>query len=446
MALPFENFWETDIKFTTYIANKIGDITNLNAPFKNYVEGKAKKKTFGPSGYEHRHYSGHSVNIKMGRPYMDYPNRSQFQMGLYKQVPTTIALTYAIDQGTMDAYRFQGAGQVNNEKGSLVRMDDELMILGKGLGHRMDFYMATSDASGKLATATGAPTTTTVVTTTTWNGTPANGVGLSQIYPEVDYDFVRPSTHAVITSFNVPFAEKFRINKTTHTLDFTGAPLSAAPASGDIIVPKGSAYNGIYGFPKLFDGGKSGLWQGKIVTNSLEDQTMVVDAQSAAINNGLIERGLGKRKIRNMTQEVQPFELITSIAQRIEYVSAGWAIFQINNTGSASTLNTSIEKARYLQGDLTEFPNIDADSLFGVDLSDICALKQFGPGVISPDGLVWRQSQAENVANKFGRGVWYTIYGWIGNFMIENPQDHFRLKNLFVNPNYPTVATYSSTT
>jgi hypothetical protein len=442
MAQPFENFWETDAKFTVFIANKIGNITNLNAPFKAWVEGRAKKETFGPSGRELRHYQGHSVNLRMGRPYMDYPNRSQFQMGLYKQVPTTCALTYAIDHGTMDAYRSQGAGQVNNNKGALVKMDEELQILGKGLGARLDFYLATSDVSGKLATVTGSPSTTSVPTTTTWNGTPANGVGLSQIYPEVDYDIVRPSTRAVITSFNIPYPRRAEINKTTHTMSLTVA-LSAAPAVGDIIVPSQSAFNAIYGFPKLFDGGKTGLWQGKIVTNSVEDQTMVVDAQSQAINNGLIERGLGKRKIRNMTTEVQPFELVCGEAQRIEYISSGWAIFQINN-GGGQTLNTSIEKARYLQSDLNSFPNVDADSLFGIDPSDIYALNQFGPGVISPDGLVWRQAQSAAPAN-FGKGVWYTIYGWIGNFMIENPQNHFRLKNLFVNPLYPTLATYSTT-
>src|SRR5262245_12250529 len=443
MPLPFENFWETDVKFTVLVKSKLGNITNLNSPFKNWVEARCKKETFGPAGIEKRHYQGHSVNIKMGRPYMDYPNRSQFQAGLYKQVPTTVALTYAIDHGTMDAYRAAGAGQVNNDKGALVRMDEELKILAKGLGHRLDFYLATSDVSGKLATVTGSPTTTTVPTTTTWNGTPANGVGLSQIYPEVDYDVVRPSTRAVITSFNIPYARRAEINKSTHTLNLTVA-LSAAPAVGDIIVPSQSAYNAIYGFPKLFAGGKSGLWQGKIVTNSVEDQTPTVDAQGIAINNGLIERGLGKRKIRNMTTDVQPFELVTSEAQRIEYISSGWAIFQINN-GGGNTLNTSIEKARYLQSDLQSFPNIDADSLFAVDPSDIYALNQFGPGVISPDGLVWRQATATAPA-QFGKGVWYTIYGWIGNFMIENPQDHFRLLNLFVNPTYPTLSTFSTTT
>jgi len=442
MGLPFENFWETDVKFTVFVANKYGNITNLNAPFKQWVESKAKKETFGPPGIEKRHYQGHSVNIRMGRPYMDYPNRSQFQSGLYKQVPTTVALTYAIDHGTMDAYRSQGAGQVNNNKGALVTMDDELKILAKGLGHRLDFYLATSDVSGKLATVTGSPTTTSVPTTTTWNGTPANGVGLSQIYPEVDYDVIRPATRAVITSFNIPYARRAEINKSTHTLTLSVA-LSAAPAVGDIIVPSQSAYNAIYGFPKLFDGGKSGLWQGKIVTNSVEDQTMVVDAQSQAINNGLIERGLGKRKIRNMTTEVAPFELVTSTAQEIEYISSGWAIFQINN-GAGGTLDTSIEKARYRRTELTAFPNIDADSLFGVDPSDVSMLNQFGPGVISPDGLVWRQAQAAAPA-QFGKGVWYTIYGVILNTMIENPQDHFRLKNLFVNPLYPTLATYSTT-
>jgi hypothetical protein len=443
MGQPFENFWDTDVKFTVYIKNKMGNITNLNAPFRSWVQSKARKETFGPAGIEKRHIQGHSVNIRMGRPYMDYPNRSQFQAGLYKQVPTTVALTYAIDQATMDAYRSAGAGQVNNEKGALMRMDDELQILAKGLGHRLDFYLATSDVSGKIATVTGAPTTTNVPLTTTWNGTPANGVGASQIYPEVDYDVVRPSTRAVITSFNIPYARRAEINKSTNTLSLTVA-LSAAPAVGDIIVPSQSAYNAPYGFPKLFAGGKSGLWQGKIVTGSVEDQTMVVDAQSIAINNALIERGLGKRKIRNMTTEVQPFELITSIAQNIEYKSSGWAIFQLNN-GGGGTLNTSIEKARYLQSDLMEFPNIDADSLFGVDLSDLYCLEQFGPGVISPDGLVWRQAQATG-GGSFGRGVWYTIYGYILNYMIENPQNHFRLLNLYVNPNYPTLATYSTTT
>jgi hypothetical protein len=443
MPFPFENFWETDVKFTVYVKNKIGNITNLNAPFKNWVESKARKETFGPAGIEKRHYQGHSVNTRWGRPYMDYPNRSQFQMGLYKQVPTTVAATYAIDQGTMDALRSAGAGQVNNEKGALVTMEKELEVLGKGIGHRLDFYLATSDVSGKLATVTGSPTTTNVPTTTTWNGVPANGVGLSQIYPEVDYDVVRPATRAVITSFNIPYSRRAEINKSTHTLSLTVA-LSAAPAVGDIIVPSQSAYNCIYGFPKLFAGAKTGLWQGKIVTNSVEDQTMVVDAQGIAINNGLIERGLGKKKIRNMEIEVRPFELVTSVAQRIEYISSGWAIFQINN-GGGGTFNTSIEKARYLQSDLMDFPNIDADSLFGVDMSDLYCLSQFGPGVISPDGLVWRQATAAAPA-QFGKGVWYTIYGAILNYMIENPQDHFRLLNLFVNPSYPTLATYSQTT
>jgi hypothetical protein len=443
MGQPFENFWDTDVKFTVYIKNKLGNITNLNAPFRTWVLSKAQKETFGPAGIEKRHIQGHSVNVRLGRPYMDYPNRSQFQAGLYKQVPTTVALTYAIDQGTMDAYRSAGAGQVNNDKGALVRMDDELKILAQGLGHRLDFYLATSDVSGKLATVTGAPTTTNVPLTTTWNGVPANGVGASQIYPEVDYDIVRPSTRAVVTSFNIPYARRAEINKSTNTLALTVA-LGAAPAVNDIIVPSQSAYNAPYGFPKLFAGGKSGLWQGKIVTGSVEDQTMVVDAQSIAINNALIERALGKRKIRNMTQEVQPFNLITAVAQNIEYKSSGWAIFQLNN-GAGNTLDTSIEKARYLQSDLMEFPNIDADSLYGVDLSDLYCLEQFGPGVISPDGLVWRQAAATG-GGTFGRGVWYTIYGYILNYMIENPQNHFRVQNLYVNPNYPTLATYSTTT
>jgi hypothetical protein len=77
-------------------------------------------------------------------------------------------------------------------------------------------------------------------------------------------------------------------------------------------------------------------------------------------------------------------------------------------------------------------------------MSDLYCLSQFGPGVISPDGLVWRQAQATAPA-QFGKGVWYTIYGAILNYMIENPQDHFRLLNLFVNPSYPTLATYSTT-
>src|SRR5262245_50520929 len=127
-----------------------------------------------------------------------------------------------------------------------------------------------------------------------------------------------------------------------------------------------------------------------------------------------------------MTTEVQPVELITSTAQGIEYISSGWAIFQINN-GQGGPLDNSIEQARYRKSDLNDFLNIDADSLFGVDISDVCALKQFGPGVISPDGLVWRQAQATAPA-QFGKGIWYTLYGWIGNFMIENPQDHFRVK------------------
>src|SRR5262245_10311720 len=143
MAQGYESYYDTDVKFTVFVAKKYGDITNLNAPFKQWIESMAKKETFGPPGIEKRHYQGHSVNLRWGRPYMDFPNRSQFQSGLYKQVPTTVAATYAIDYGTMDAYRSVGAGTVNNDKGALVTMDEELKILAKGVGHRMDFYLAT---------------------------------------------------------------------------------------------------------------------------------------------------------------------------------------------------------------------------------------------------------------------------------------------------------------
>lgn len=442
----YENFSENDVKFLTFVKNGLGNITNLNSPLFQRVKELSKKETFGPKGVEKRHYNRHSINLKMGASSMDYPGRTSFGVGLYRQIPTVIALTYAIDQQTMDAYKYPSAGQVNNNKGSLVKMQEELQMLAEGLGQRLDFQVATSDTSGKLAIASsGTQSTTTLTTQTVWtSGDPAAGVGLSQLYTEVDYDVINPSTGAVRTQFRINAADEYRLNRSTHVIDFTGSALSAAAVAGDYIVPRDSGFQSIYGFPKLFSGSKTGFWQGKIVTGSTLDQTPTTDAGNNSLNNYLMQKTIGKRQIRNMTQEISPFRWITSMAQELEYISTGWGMFEINN-GQGGTLDSTIKKARYHQ-DLESFPHIDADKMFGIDFSDVTLGEQFGPGVISPDGLIWRQMAAASGSNLMGRGVWYTVYGYILNFMIENPQKHMSIIKLYVNPNAPTLTNYTATT
>lgn len=445
MPTGYETYSDNDVKFLTYVKEGMGDITNMHSPLLQDVKALCKKETFGPKGLEKRHYEGHSINVKMGPSYMDYPNRSMFQSGLYRQVPTVVALTYAIDHATMDAYKNPQAGNVNNNKGALVKLEEETKKLAEGLGHRLDFFFATGDASGKVGVSKAGASTTSVPTyfeSTAWTGLAARAVGLSQIYPEVDYDVVNPTTRAVVGTFRVPYAEKSRINKSTHVLDLTGLALAGAPADGDYIVPKDSAFNAPYGLPKLFAGSKTGLWQGKIVSDSVEDQTMMVDAQTNSLNNYLLEKALGKRRIRNMRNDIQPFKFLMGMAQRLEYISAAWAMFQIDN-GQGKKFDTSVETARYLSEDFMDYPHIDPSELYGVDMSDLYLLEQFGPGIISPDGLIWRQ--AKSSSSDFGKGVWYTLYGYIFNWMIMNPQNHFRITKLYVNPNAPTLANYSAT-
>ncbi len=443
MPTAYESLSDSDVKFLTYVKDGLGNITNMNAPLLEFAKQYCKKESFGPKGIERRHYENHSVNIKFGPSYMDYPGRTSFQAGLYKQIPTQASLTYSIDHATMDAYRAPQAGNVNNNKGAIAKMQQEMQMLAQGLGHRLDFLLATSDTTGKVATATGTPSTTSLPLATEWtSGNPASGVGASQIYPEVDYDVINPSTGGVRTSFRVAYADRTNINKSTHTISF-GTALGSAPVAGDYVVPKESFGQAPYGFPKLFAFSKTGLWQGKIVTSIVEDQTPGIDASQAALTNYLLQKNIGKRQIRNGTREIQPFKWVMSIAQELEYISGGWGQFWIKN-GEGSTMDQTIKKARYHQ-DFESFHHIDADKCFGIDFSDLYLLEQFGPGVISPDGLVWRQMQAASGSNLMGRGVWYTIYGYILNWMIENPQNHMAITKLYVNPNAPTLANYSTT-
>lgn len=440
----FENYSDQDVKFLTFIKNGLGNITNMNAPLFNTVKSLCKKETFGPKGIERRHYNRHSINLKMGPSYMDYPSRTSFGVGLYRQIPTVIALTYAIDQSTMDAYKFPQAGNVNNNKGSLVKMQEELSMLAQGLGHRLDFQLATGDATGSVGRLAGSQSTTSVRFSTVWtNGYAAEGVGASQIYPEVDYDIINPSSGAVRASFRVPAANEANIDKTSGVVTLPSA-MGAAGVAGDFVVPGGSAYQAPYGFNKLFQGGKTGIWQGKYVTGSLIDQTPTQDAGGNDLTNYLMQKLIGKRQIRNMTQEVEPFRWFMAPAQDINYRANAWGMFEINN-GQGETFDTTVKKARYYE-DFEAFPHIDADKVFGVNLADLFLLEQFGPGVISPDGLIWRQMAAASNTNLMGRGVWYTLYGYILNWMIENPQKHMAIIKLAVNSNAPSLANYLATT
>jgi hypothetical protein len=422
---------EVDSKFIVNVRKALGNITALKSPLFQKVKQFARTEVTGPAGIEFRQYDYHSVQAKFGSSDMDFPNRSQFHVGAYRQISTWVYLTYAIDQATKRAYDSQ-------DKGALVKMSEELKMLAQGLGWLQDFYLATSDASGRLAVVSGSPSTTSMPLSTTWNGTPGNGNGAAMITAEVDYDEVNPTTRVVNNTFRIAYVDRGNINRTTNTITFNTA-LANTPVAGNIIVPKGSAFQMPYGLPILVSGSKTGIWQAKNVTGSYEDQSMTLDAQQSALNNWILERINAKQRLRQGSADDVPFAILTAFAERLEYIRSAWAMFMINN-GQGDTLDTTVKNARYRGVGFEEYPPIDADRMYLTNLSDFIYCDEQQPGIISTDGLVWRQMAAQS--GQYGSGRWYTNYGTGYNWMLENPQNQAVVTNLYVDPASPTLANY----
>ncbi len=433
MPTSYESYrgGDVDAKFIVNVKRTLGNITNMKSHLIQKAKQFARKETIGPAGTEIRQYDYHSIQAKFGASDMDFPNRSQFHVGAYRQISTWVYLTYAIDQATKRAYDSQ-------DKNSLVKMAEELKMVAQGLGWLLDFYFATSDCSGRLAVVSGTPSTTSMPLSTSWNGTPANGNGAAMIFAEVDYDEVNPTTRVVNNTFRIAYTDRANINRTTNTITF-GTALANTPVAGNIIVPKGSAFQMPYGLPLLVSGSKTGIWQGKTVTGSYEDQSMTLDAGSSALNNWILERINAKQRLRQGSADDVPFTILTAFAERLEYIRSAWAMFQINN-GGGETLDTTVKNARYRGVGFEEFPPIDADRLYAVNLADFVDCEEQPPGIISTDGLVWRQMAA--TSGSYGKGAWYTNYGAGGNWMMENPQNQAVVTSLYVDSASPTLANY----
>lgn len=427
---------DVDQKFMVNVRRTLGNITNQKSPLLQKAKQFARKETIGPAGTEVRQYDYNSIQAKFGPSDMDFPGRSQFHVGAYRQISTWVYLTYAIDQATKRAYDSQ-------DKGNLVKMSEELKMLAQGLGWLLDFYFATSDCSGRLAVVSGAPSTASMPLSTTWNGNPANGNGAAMIFAEVDYDEVNPTTRVVNNTFRIAYADRGNINRITNTITFSPV-LANVPVVGNIIVPKGSAFQMPYGLPLLVSGSKTGIWQGKNVTGSYEDQSMTLDAQSSSLNNWVLERINAKQRLRQGSADDVPYATLTAFAERLEYIRSAWAMFQINN-GGGETLDTTVKNARYRGVGFEEFPPICADRLYQVNLADMVECEEQPPGIISTDGQVWRQMAATG-GGSYGKGAWYTNYGAAGNWMLENAGNQAVVTNLYVDPNAPTLANYYTST
>lgn len=429
---------EVDAKFIVNVRRELGNISAQKSPLLTKMMQFANKQEIGPAGFEVRQYDVNSVQVKAGPSDMDFPLRSQFHAGAYRQISTWLYLTYSIDQATKRAYE-----KGDSKSGALVNMSGELKMLAEGLGWLRDFYFATGDCSGRLAVVGAGGTTTSVPLVTTWNGTPGRGHGTGMIMPEVTYDEVNPTTRAVNNTFRISYANRANINRVTNIITPESA-LANAPVSGNFLVPTGSAFQLPYGLPLLVGGGKTGIWQAKNVTGSYEDQSLQLDAGGGALNNWLLERINAKQRLRAGSADDVPFMYITAFAERLEYIRSAWSMFQINN-GQGETLDTTVKNARYRGVGFEEFPAVDADRLYACNPSSFTYCEEMPPGIISTDGLVWRQMAAVG-ATPFGSGRWYTNYGTGYNWMVEDPQNHGVIVNLYVDPNAPTLANYFATT
>ena len=419
-----------DAIFQTFLDKSISDIVDLKAPTWKKVKAAAKTVGTTQKGRDKAVLSDVRTNFKAGPSNMDYPVGTVFKRERLKSVPVDQVVTYEIDRATYDDYQ-------NGNPTCLVSMAEETDLLMRAFAERKEFWLA-GTGSGKLGTLAAGSTTTVLNLDTVSNGTPAKAYGVSQLKPQVAYDLYTSAD--VLSASNLEIIEG-GVDYTNNQVTLSAA-LGGAPAVGAYLVPNGSWFNLPHGFAYLFQGGKTGYWEGLTVTNRQEYQTPFVNAAGNEISNIYIERALQKQAFRTGLGLNKTFKIFASPTQISVYKAGGWNMFRF--ASKDDTYNTAFKNARYEDSVFEPFPKADPDTFYGVDMSDLIYIEQTKMGPFKgADGLMFNRKQG---SGQHGKGEFFMQYGVSDNFTIDHPELHMVVRNLQATATEVTIWNFTSTT
>ena len=296
-------------------------------------------------------------------------------------------------------------------------------LMMRAFAQRREFFLA-GDGSGKVATVGAGSSTTVINFDIVPNGIPAKAYGASQIKPGVEYDLYTSAD--VLSAAGLFFADG-GVDPINNTGLLT-TTLGGAPAAGAYFVPGGSYRQMYSGFAYLFQGGKTGYWEGVLTTNKAEYNTPTVNAGGQEISNYWIERMLQKQAFRIGTGNNSTFKIFASPTQISIYKTPGWNMFRF--AAKDETYNTAFKNARYEDSVFEPFPQCDPDAMYGVQLSDIVNVVQTEMGPFKgADNMLFRQKQG---SNQRGKGEFYMQYGCSDNLTINHPEQHVVGRNFDV--------------
>lgn len=429
MAVQQSSTVAVDAILQAYLERNVANIVDLEAPVSKKIMGVMKEVRVNQKGREKAVLGDVRTTIKAGASSMEYPQGVGYIRTRLKSMAVDQVVTYEIDRATYEDYS-------NKRAETLTTIAEELDLLMRGFAQRREFFLA-GDGSGKLGTVGTGSSTTVVVMDTTPNGTPAKAYGVSQLKPGVPYDLyssadARTDSSVLITEGGIDY--------TNNTVTMTAA-LSGAPAAGAYFVPADSWRQFPHGFAYLFAGGKTGYWEGTLVTNQFQYQTPYVNAGGNEISNYYIERLLQKQALRTGKGVNATFKIFASPSVISIYKTPGWNMFRF--AAKDDTYNTAFKNARYEDSIFEPFPQCDPDAMYGVDLSDMVHVVQTDIGPFKgADGMLFRQQQG---TNQRGKGSFYLNFGCSDNFTIDQPQLHVVARNFDVT-NAATIYNFYSTT
>jgi hypothetical protein len=429
MAVQQASTMAVDAILQAYLDRNVADVVDLMAPVSKKVYGAAKEVRVNQKGREKAVLGDVRATFQAGPSSMEYPAGVGYVRTRFKTIAVDQVETYEIDRATYEDYSAK-------REGTLVSIAEEMDLLMKSFAERREFFLA-GDGSGKLGTVGTGSTDTIIVMDTVTNGTPAKAYGVSQLKPGVAYDVYNASD--VLTDDDV-FITEGGIDYTNNTVTMTAA-LVGAPTAGYYFVPANSWRQLPHGFAYLFAGGKTGYWEGTLVTNRQEYQTPYVNAGGNEVSNYYIERLLQKSAFRNGTGVNPTFKIFASPSVISIYKTPGWNMFRF--AAKDSEYNTAFKNARYEDSVFEPFPKCDPDTLYGVDLSDVVHVVQTDIGPFKgADGMLFRQQQG---TNQRGKGSFYMNYGCSDNLTIDHPNRHIVARNFDVSES-ATIYNFSSTT
>lgn len=420
--------------------------TSLDALFREYDDKKLKKlfadsdgflkevkkyaKTFNVNqkGKVDTNHVRTNVGVSFGGPGMTYPAGAGFLFDQYHKYAVNQTVTLEVNDMTFDDLQKGG-------ENSLWSIQAMLEAELRGLAQDRSQHFAQANGTGAKATLTGSSTTTLLYGYTVPGGAAHKSHGTQQLYTDVVYDILTSAGALADASHeNVTFSSVDYVNNTATP----SATLGAAPANNSIVVTANSYNYGVRGLPYLISGTKTGMWQGVLVTNKPEHQSVHIDAGGAAISVALHQKLASKMKIRNRGKAT--YKIIGPPNQNDAYKAIGWNFRRF--TSADKSFDLEFDESRYSGNPFMDFFEIDTDRQYVCDMADFEIVQQKEFGVISRNGQVWK----EKTGGGTGEGNYYMNYGGADNLYIGTPKSHGVLLNLEVASDSATVANIYATT